>query len=85
MRRTMLCRRNCPAGLADELPEGSGVYRFFGEDGRLAAASAGAASLRAGVCGHFAGEHADARVGAGSRIARLAAQVRRVDWVRDRR
>ena len=43
------------AGLADELPEGPGVYRFFGEDDVLLYVGR-SASLRSQVCGHFAAE-----------------------------
>jgi DNA polymerase-3 subunit epsilon len=63
-----------PADLADDLPEGPGVYRFFGADDALLYVGK-SNSLRARVCAHFAaagGESADRR---------LANQVRRVDWV----
>jgi DNA polymerase-3 subunit epsilon len=63
-----------PADLADDLPEGPGVYRFFGADDALLYVGK-SNSLRTRVCGHFAaagGESADRR---------LANQVRRVDWV----
>jgi DNA polymerase III subunit epsilon len=59
-----------PAGLADDLPEGPGAYRFFGEDESLLYVGR-SNSLRAGVCGHFA-ERAQSRFGD---------KVRRVDWV----
>jgi DNA polymerase III subunit epsilon len=55
-----------PAGLADELPEGPGVYRFFGEDDVLLYVGK-SKSLRTRVCDHFAveGEKAnDRRLGA---------------------
>jgi DNA polymerase-3 subunit epsilon len=63
-----------PAELADELPEGPGVYRFFGEDGALLYIGK-SHSLRTRVLGHFSTEHSDARE---QKKARL---VRRVDWV----
>jgi DNA polymerase-3 subunit epsilon len=62
-----------PAELADELPEGPGVYRFFGEGGALLYVGK-SVSLRTRVLGHFAAEHTD------SKEQRLARQVRRVDW-----
>jgi DNA polymerase-3 subunit epsilon len=63
-----------PAGLADELPEGPGVYRFFGE-GDVLLYVGKSHSLRMRVCSHFAGESAK------SADRRLSDQVRRVDWV----
>ncbi len=63
-----------PPGLADDLPEGPGAYRFFGEDDALLYVGK-SNSLRARVCGHFAGGAAEGKDGG------WAAQVRRVDWV----
>ena len=63
-----------PAGLADELPEGPGVYRFFGADGTLLYVGK-SHSLRTRVCGHFAAGATAAKDGG------WASQVRRVDWV----
>src|ERR1700737_14044 len=63
-----------PPGLADDLPEGPGVYRFFSEDDTFLYVGK-RNSLRARVCSHFAAEDA------GSKDRRLADQVRRVDWV----
>jgi DNA polymerase-3 subunit epsilon len=63
-----------PPGLADELPEGPGVYRLFGEGDALLYVGR-SHSLRARVCGHFAAD------GAESKDQRLAKQVRRIDWV----
>jgi DNA polymerase-3 subunit epsilon len=63
-----------PPGLADDLPEGPGVYRFFGEGDTLLYVGK-SNSLRSRVCGHFGAEDAD------SLNRRLAGQVRRVDWV----
>jgi DNA polymerase-3 subunit epsilon len=63
-----------PAGLADELPEGPGVYRFFGEDDVLLYVGK-SNSLRTRVCDHFAVE------GEKPNDHRLGEKVRRVDWV----
>jgi len=62
-----------PADLADELPEGAGVYRFYGQDDALLYVGK-SVSLRSRVLAHFAGEHSD------SKDQKLARQVRRVDW-----
>ncbi len=62
-----------PATLADELPEGPGVYRFFGDDDALLYVGK-STSLRTRILGHFAGEHVD------SKEQKLARQVRRIDW-----
>ena len=62
-----------PPGLADELPESPGVYRFYGEDGALLYIGR-SNSLR----GKILSQLADPR--AGSREHTLAEQVRRVDW-----
>ena len=62
--------------LADDLPEGAGVYRFFGasETGEDALLYIGKANnLRERVLDHFRGAN-DAR------SVKLAAQVRRVEW-----
>ncbi len=63
-----------PADLADELPEGPGVYRFFGADDALLYVGK-STSLRRRVLSHFAAEHSDAKE------QKLARQVRRVDWL----
>ncbi len=63
-----------PAGLADELPEGAGVYRFFGEDDALLYVGK-SNSLRTRICRHFAADGAD------SKNHGLGAKVRRVDWL----
>ena len=63
-----------PPGLADELPDGPGAYRFFGDDDALLYIGK-SASLRNGVLNQLANEHE------GSRDHSLAIQVRRVDWV----
>ena len=63
-----------PADLADDLPDGAGVYRFFGEDDALLYIGK-SVSLRTRILAHFAADHAD------SKQHRLARQVRRVDWL----
>ena len=63
-----------PAELADELPEGPGVYRFFGEDGALLYIGKSHA-LRTRILGHFSAENSDAKE---QKKARL---VRRIDWL----
>ncbi|MDP9083480.1 MAG: exonuclease domain-containing protein [Pseudomonadota bacterium] len=63
-----------PTDLADELPEGSGVYRFFGE-GEVLLYVGRSRSLRTRVLSHFAATDANA---AGRK---LAAAVRRIDWL----
>jgi len=62
-----------PPELADELPEGPGVYRFFGEQDALLYIGK-SVSLRTRVLAHFAAEHTD------SKEQRLAREVRRIDW-----
>ncbi len=63
-----------PADLEHELPEGPGVYRFFGLDDALLYVGK-SNSLRRRVLSHFAAEHSDAKE------QKLARQVRRVDWL----
>ena len=62
-----------PAALADDLPEEPGVYRFFGirESGETLLYVSKANNLRDRVLDHFR---------AGTPHARLAAEVRRVEW-----
>jgi DNA polymerase-3 subunit epsilon len=74
-------RATLPAALSpdlpDDLPEGPGVYRFFGagEDGRDSLLYVGKANvLRERVLDHFRGGASDAK------SLRLAAQVQRVEW-----
>jgi len=62
-----------PEGLADELPDGPGVYRFYGSDDALLYVGK-SNSLRTRVLSHFAAEHT------GSKELMLARQVRRIDW-----
>ncbi|MEA3107394.1 MAG: polymerase subunit epsilon [Gammaproteobacteria bacterium] len=63
-----------PAGLADELPEGPGVYRLFGEADVLLYIGK-SHSLRTRILGHFTAENSDARE------QKKALQTRRIDWV----
>jgi DNA polymerase-3 subunit epsilon len=66
-----------PPDLADDLPEGPGVYRFFGvgEDGAESLLYVGKANiLRERVLDHFRAGASDAK------SLKLAAQVRRVEW-----
>ena len=62
-----------PPGLADDLPESPGVYRFYGEDGALLYVGK-SRNLRGRVLEHFAAEHRSAAE------QRLVRQVRRVAW-----
>jgi DNA polymerase III subunit epsilon len=62
-----------PPGLADDLPESPGVYRFFGHDGALLYVGK-SRSIRSRVLEHFAAEHRSATE------QRIAHQVRRVEW-----
>jgi DNA polymerase III subunit epsilon len=62
-----------PPGLADDLPESPGVYRFYGEDAALLYVGK-SKNIRGRVLEHFAAE----RRSAGEQ--RLARQVRRVEW-----
>jgi len=63
-----------PPDLADELPEGPGVYRFFGEDDVLLYIGK-SHSLRTRILAHFAAGQGD------SREQKKARQTRRIDWV----
>jgi DNA polymerase III subunit epsilon len=63
-----------PEGLAEELPEGPGVYRFYGLDD-VPLYVGKSSSLRTGVLGHFAGDRT------GSTQRKLKEAVRRIDWV----
>ncbi len=62
-----------PAGLADELPESAGVYRFYGEDGALLYVGK-SNNIRSRVLQHFAVVQRSAGA------QRLARQVQRVAW-----
>jgi DNA polymerase-3 subunit epsilon len=67
-----------PEGLADELPESPGVYRFFGvqaaAEGEVLLYVGRAASLRSAILGHFT----DA--GGGVRGVSFKERVRRIEW-----
>jgi DNA polymerase-3 subunit epsilon len=63
-----------PAGLADELPEGPGVYRLFGE-GDVLLYIGRSHSLRTRILGHFATENLDLKQ------QKKAQQTRRIDWM----
>jgi DNA polymerase III subunit epsilon len=63
-----------PADLADDLPEGPGVYLFRGEGGGLLYVGK-SRSIRSRVLAHFSGSHRS------SKEARLAQQVRDVEWI----
>lgn len=62
-----------PEGLADELPEGPGVYRFHGADGAPLYVGK-SRCLRGAVLAHLTEEHPGRERG-------LTAEVRRVEWV----
>jgi len=70
-------------GLADELPEGPGMYRFFGapaeteDEALLYVGRAG--SLRSAILAHFADDGAGRAARAGGRAA-LRDAVRRIEW-----
>jgi DNA polymerase-3 subunit epsilon len=63
-----------PEGLADELPEIPGVYRFYGEDDALLYVGK-STNIRNRVLEHFAQDHRS------TKEHELSRQVRRVDWV----
>jgi DNA polymerase-3 subunit epsilon len=63
-----------PEGLADELPEGSGVYRFRGPEEALLFVGRGNC-LRSAVLAHFADERA------ARREHKLKDEVRSIEWV----
>src|SRR5258708_40231209 len=63
-----------PPSLLDDLPEGPGAYRFFGDDNVLLYVGR-SNSLRSRVSSYFGAEATD------SLDRRLADQVRRGDWV----
>ena len=62
------------AGIVDELPEGPGVYFFYGEN-KLPLYVGKAKDIRQRVLSHFSADHASARE------MELAQQVRRIDWI----
>lgn len=63
-----------PPDLAEDLPEGPGVYLFRGEAGALLYVGK-SRNLRSRVLGHFASEHRS------SKESKLARQVRAVEWI----
>jgi len=63
-----------PPGLADELPEGPGVYRLFGE-GDVLLYIGRSHSLRTRILGHFTTENSDPKQ------QKKAQQTRRIDWM----
>ena len=69
-----------PAELVDELPDGPGVYRFFGAPDDDAGATDAliyvgkANNIRERVLGHFGGAMRD------TKSRRLSSQVRRIEW-----
>jgi DNA polymerase-3 subunit epsilon len=63
-----------PEGLADELPEGPGVYRFHGAAGAPLLVGKGSC-LRSAILAHFAKDRT------GRRERDLVAEVRRIEWV----
>ncbi len=62
-----------PAGLIDDIPESSGVYRFFGAGDALIYIGK-ANNLRERVLGHFGGAMRDAK------SRRLSEQTQRIEW-----
>ena len=82
-----------PEGLADELPDGPGMYRFFGGQTRVEGAAQGATesdvllyigragSLRSAVLSHFRDDSAAGRAAGNSgRGVPLNEAVRRIEW-----
>ena len=63
-----------PADLADDLPDGPGVYLFRGERGVLLYVGK-SRNIRSRVLAHFAGSHRSGK------DAKLAQQVRDVEWI----
>ena len=70
-----------PPSLLDDLPEGPGAYRFFGDDNVLLYVGR-SNSLRSRVSSYFGAESADSKDrGLVDKDRRLSREVRRVDWV----
>ena len=63
-----------PPDIADDLPEGPGVYLFHGDGGALVYVGK-SRNLRSRVLGHFAAEHRSSKE---SKLARL---VRGIEWI----
>ncbi|HET7202123.1 MAG TPA: exonuclease domain-containing protein [Steroidobacteraceae bacterium] len=72
--RTPRLPAHLPAELADDLPDGPGVYLFRDENGAPLYVGKGR-NIRSRVFGHFAGEH---RSGKDSKLGR---EVRQVEWI----
>ena len=62
------------ASFVDDLPEGPGVYLFYGEN-NLPLYVGKAKDIRQRVLSHFAGDHSAAKE------MELAQQVKRIDWI----
>ena len=83
-----------PPGLADELPEGPGVYRFFGENDELLYIGK-SHSLRTRILGHFTHENTEAKEQKKARLTRridwletagiLGAQLKEAEWIKSKR
>ena len=63
----------CDPALIDELPEGPGVYLFYGEAALLYVGKA--KNLRSRVLAHFSSDHRSAKE------MSLNQQIRRIDWI----
>jgi DNA polymerase-3 subunit epsilon len=63
-----------PAGILEEIPDGPGVYLFYGEN-ELPLYVGKSVRLRARVQAHFAAQHRDGR------DAKIGRQVRRIEWI----
>ncbi len=61
-------------GIVDDLPDGPGVYLFYGEN-KLPLYVGKAKDIRQRVFAHFSADHASAKE------MSLAQQVRRIDWI----
>jgi DNA polymerase-3 subunit epsilon len=80
-----------PPGLADELPEGPGVYRFFGENDELLYIGR-SHSLRIRILGHFTHEQTEVKEQKKARLTRridwlettgiLGAQLKEAEWIK---
>ena len=65
---------NLDPGIIDQLPEGPGVYLFYGENS-LPLYVGKAKNMRRRVLSHFAADHSSAKE------MSLARQVRRIEWI----
>jgi DNA polymerase-3 subunit epsilon len=83
-----------PPGLADELPEGPGVYRLFGENDELLYIGK-SHSLRTRIMGHFTHEQTELKEQKKARLTRridwletagiLGAQLKEAQWIKAQR